>query len=105
MMGKQPMYLAMLQRYVAGHKQVAGELRSALARNDLATVGRLAHTCQGVSGNIGATLVSASAGALEQAIKEHATPAALAPLLLDFEQVLRELTGALEEALPATATV
>ena len=103
MMGKQPLYLAMLRRYVAGQKQVPAEIRSALAEGDWATAGRLAHTCRGVSGNIGATLVPASAGALEQAINARMEPVALAPLLDDFEQVLGALVGALEDGLPVPA--
>ena len=101
MMGKQPLYLAMLQRYVAGQKPVAADIRRALDAGDRATAGRLAHTCRGVSGNIGATRVAASAGALEQAINAHMDPQTLAGLLDDFEQVLGALVGALEAALPA----
>ncbi|MBC7434879.1 MAG: response regulator [Bdellovibrionales bacterium] len=103
MMGKQPLYLAMLQRYVAGQKPVAADIRRALDAGDRATAGRLAHTCRGVSGNIGATRVAASAGALEQAINAHMEPQTLAALLDDFEQVLGALVGALEAALPAPA--
>ncbi|CAN5626124.1 hypothetical protein BH11PSE7_BH11PSE7_31460 [soil metagenome] len=100
MMGKQPLYVAMLQRFVAGQKDVPDAIRHALAQDDWVTACRLAHTCKGVAGNIGARHVPASAGALEQAINVRAEPATLEMLIADFEERLQALVGALELALP-----
>ncbi|MBC7379478.1 MAG: response regulator [Burkholderiaceae bacterium] len=100
MMGKLPLYVAMLQRFVAGQKDVPGAIRQALAQDDWDTASRLAHTCKGVSGNIGARHVPASAGALEEAINARAAQASLTRLIADFETHLQALVAALELALP-----
>jgi two-component system sensor histidine kinase/response regulator len=103
MMGKLPLYVAMLQRFVAGQKDVPGAIRQALAQDDWVTACRLAHTCKGVSGNIGARFVPASAGALEEAINARAAHATLTLLIAEFEVRLKALVAALELALPQRA--
>jgi two-component system sensor histidine kinase/response regulator len=103
MMGKAPLYLAMLQRYVAGQKDVPAQLRQALDNGDWDTATRLAHTCKGVSGNIGATQMQACAGQLEQDLHERPSSTALAPMLGDFELLLGELVAQLQEALKGVA--
>ncbi len=103
MMGKKPLYLTMLQRYVAGQRGVAAKIRSALDREDWATAERLAHTCRGVSANIGATHIPNCAGALEHAIKHRMARSVVAPQLLEFELLLGELVTALDLVLPPGA--
>ncbi|RYF43310.1 MAG: PAS domain-containing sensor histidine kinase [Comamonadaceae bacterium] len=98
MAGKKTLYLAMLKRYVAGQKPLGGELRTALGAADLATAERLAHTCRGVSGNVGATLVQARAEALELALREGAPAAQVEQHLAQLEAPLAALVQALEEA-------
>ncbi|MEO7547012.1 MAG: response regulator, partial [Ramlibacter sp.] len=98
MAGKKPLYLAMLKRYVAGQKPLGQQLREALAGADRATAERLAHTCRGVSGNVGATLVQECAGTLEQALREAAPAALVEQHLLALEEPLAQLVQALEEA-------
>ncbi|MES2975451.1 MAG: response regulator [Pseudomonadota bacterium] len=105
MMGKKPLYLSMLQRYVTGQRNVPSQIREALDQDDWATAERLAHTCRGVSANVGATQIPNSAGALEHAIKHRMARGVIAPQLMEFELMLGELVTALDTALPQEAAV
>jgi two-component system sensor histidine kinase/response regulator len=53
MMGKKPLYIAMLRKYVAGQKNCVQSIRDALDAQDQTTAQRIAHTLKGVSGTIG----------------------------------------------------
>ena len=69
-MGKMPLYLTMLKKYVeTGHAAVS-DLRNALAANDQEVAERVAHTCKGVNGNIGASGLQAMAGVIEKGVKD-----------------------------------
>ena len=70
-LGKKPLYLSMLRKFVAGQKSATAEILKALEGNDWDTAERLAHTLKGVSGNIGATGLQQLAEKLEAAIKER----------------------------------
>jgi two-component system sensor histidine kinase/response regulator len=100
MLGKKPLYLAMLRRYVIGQKNVCGQIHSALANGDLATAERLAHTTKAVSGNMGATGIQELAGSLEQSLKDYHPPAEVQQRLADLEKPLAALIEALETRLP-----
>jgi two-component system sensor histidine kinase/response regulator len=95
MMGKKPLYLAMLRRYAVGQQDVVRDIRNALATGDVATAERLAHTTKAVSGNVGATLIQERATALEAALRQgHGTPQT-EPLLAELEAPMSELLAAL----------
>ncbi|NPC59403.1 response regulator, partial [Caenimonas soli] len=94
MMGKKPLYLAMLRRYVAGQQDVVRDIREALATGDIATAERLAHTTKAVSGNVGATLIQERATALESTLR-HGQGAQAEPQLAELEVPMRELLAAL----------
>src|SRR4051812_27176470 len=68
------------------------KIPGALAANDQATAERLAHTLNGVAGNLGATTVQLAAGAVEQMIRARA-PAA------EIDLKLSHLAGALDPLL------
>jgi two-component system, sensor histidine kinase and response regulator len=91
MLGKKPLYLAMLRRYVVGQQDVARDIRQALAAGDLATAERLAHTTKGVSGNIGATLVEERSAALEAALRAGLAEPAFESLLAPLESAMADL--------------
>jgi len=95
MMGKKPLYMAMLRRYVVGQQDVMRDIRQALAAGDIATAERLAHTTKAVSGNVGATLVQDRAAALEAALRAGQGASQAAPLLAELEAPMSELLGAL----------
>jgi two-component system sensor histidine kinase/response regulator len=103
MMGKKPLYLAMLRRYLAGQQSVAQEMRRALAAGDTVTAERIAHTTKAVSGNIGATQVQERAGALESAMRERHSRSDIEALLAELERPLGELLAALQARLPSEA--
>lgn len=100
-MGKRPMYLGMLRKFVAGQRGAVEAVRAALDAGDLATAERLAHTTKGVSGNIGASRAQELAGALEHAIKSGEERARLEPLCEALRQTLEPLVQALTDWLPS----
>jgi two-component system, sensor histidine kinase and response regulator len=95
MMGKKPLYLAMLRRYLAGQQYVIEEIRSALAAGDQVTAERIAHTTKAVSATLGATLVQERAALLEAAIRERRSAPVFEELLAQLDAPLRELLSAL----------
>ncbi len=95
MMGKKPLYIAMLHRYVTGQRDCADNIRLALAAGDTATAQRAAHTLKGVSGTIGAKKVSALAGAVEAAIRDGHGSEQIAHAIADLTAPLAALTAAL----------
>ncbi len=96
MMGKKPLYAAMLRRYVAGQEQVAREIRLACAAGDRVTAERLVHTTKAVSGNIGATLVQERATALESVLRVGVQGPEVEQRLDELEAPLAQLVAALK---------
>ncbi|MFM8766934.1 MAG: ATP-binding protein, partial [Rubrivivax sp.] len=103
-LGKRPMYLSMLRKFVAGQRNAIDEIRAALDAGDRATAERLAHTTKGVCGNIGAEKAQALAGELEQAIKSGKEVARLHALIDSLRQTLVPLVQALAAWLPPDAS-
>jgi two-component system, sensor histidine kinase and response regulator len=101
MLGKKPLYLAMLRRYVTGQRTVCAQIHDALAMGDMPTAERLAHTTKGVSANLGATGIQNLAAALEQSLREYHPPVDVQQRLLELERPLETLISALEVQLPA----
>jgi len=99
MMGKKPLYLAMLRRYADGQQEVVSQIRQALAGGDAATAQRLAHTTKAVSANVGATLVQERAAELEAALHQGQLPHQIEPLVLALQQPMGELLTCLHEYL------
>jgi len=99
MMGKKPLYLAMLRRYAAGQKEVVREIRAALAQGDAATAERLAHTTKAVSANVGASGVQQRAADLEAALRQGAQAPQLDALVLALESPMSTLLEALNAQL------
>jgi two-component system sensor histidine kinase/response regulator len=95
MLGKKPLYLAMLRRYVAGQQDVVRDIRHACDTGDLTTAERLAHTTKAVSGNVGATLIQDRAHALEMGLREGLPAAEIERLVGQMELPLAELLAAL----------
>jgi two-component system sensor histidine kinase/response regulator len=70
-LGKKPLYLSMLRKFVTGQKFVTSKIFNELENNNWDAAMLLAHTLKGVSGNIGATKLQSLAENLEIAIKKH----------------------------------
>ncbi len=98
------LYTSLLQRFLASSADTARELRQAIEGADFATAERAAHTLKGVGANLGAAHCSHLSGELEQALRQRAPVAALAPLLAALEQHLQGLLTAIAQALPASET-
>ncbi|MBA2676234.1 Hpt domain-containing protein, partial [Ramlibacter sp.] len=96
MMGKKPLYIAMLRRYMEGQKHVCAQIHDALAIGDMPTAERVAHTTRSVAGNLGATAVEELASALERALKDYAPPVEVQQRLLELETAQAALIGELE---------
>ena len=99
-LGKMPLYILMLRKFVAGQKSAVAEINKALADNDWVTAERLAHTLKGVSGNIGATGLQQLAEKIEAAIKRRHPRNELDGLLNALENLLKNLIWQLEQKLP-----
>lgn len=99
-MGKKPLYLAMLHRYVAGQKDCAISIRAALDAGDMTAAQRTAHTLKGVSGTIGAKEVSVLAEKVEGAIREQQSRQRIDQALDELAPALMALTGELHARLP-----
>jgi CheY-like chemotaxis protein len=99
-LGKKRLYLSMLNRFVAGQKLVATQIRRALQCNDRETGERLAHTLKGVCGNIGADRLQQLAQRLEAAIRERESYDAVDKLVAELKLQLDMLIAQLEVILP-----
>jgi two-component system sensor histidine kinase/response regulator len=82
-MGKMPLYLNMLKKYVETGPAALVDLKQAIAVNDQDTAERIAHTFKGINGNIGARDLQDMAGNIEKLIKKTTDADAL---LRDVEQ-------------------
>ncbi|GAA5184023.1 hypothetical protein GCM10025771_37090 [Niveibacterium umoris] len=102
-LGKQALYLNMLRKFAAGQATTVADIRGALDNGDRATAERIAHTCKGVAGNIGAGEVQAVAAELEHAIHDDAARTELDARLAELEPLLTTLIAKLLAALPSEA--
>ncbi len=104
MLGKKPLYIAMLRRYLAGQNDLVRDIRAARAGGDHTTAQRLAHTARSVAGNIGATEVQARATALEDAMRQGLDHGVIDSLMNELDAPLDALLRSLESFLtPAPA--
>jgi PAS domain S-box-containing protein len=75
--GKQALYAHLLQRFASQHADSASVLRASLAQNDHHSARHLAHNLRGLAATLGASALSASAAALEQALDKALEPSPL----------------------------
>ena len=99
-LGKKPLYLSMLRKFIASQKSATAEIHKALEGNDWNTAERLAHTLKGVSGNIGATGLQELAEKIETAIKERQPRNTVDDRLDEIKKPLGNLIVQLEQQLP-----
>ncbi|MFA7415709.1 MAG: response regulator, partial [Rhizobium sp.] len=99
-LGKKPLYLSMLRKFVAGQKSATTEILNALDAGDWGTAERLAHTLKGVSGTISATALQQMGGHLERSIRERLPREAVDLLLDKLKLPLANLIGQLEHQFP-----
>ncbi len=99
-LGKKPLYLSMLRRFVAGQKTIVADIALALEGNERETAERLAHTLKGVCGNIGATGLQPLAEEIEAAIRERHPREDVDAQLYALKTPLASLIAQLERQLP-----
>jgi two-component system, sensor histidine kinase and response regulator len=97
--GRQHLFLTMLHKFRAGHKDTTVLFRQALEADDRDTAERLAHTIKGVAGNIGALCLEECARALESALRERSDT--LESTIVQFDKALNEVIFELETKVPA----
>ncbi|HSI43639.1 MAG TPA: response regulator [Methylotenera sp.] len=100
-LGKEPLYLELLKKYVVGQSNTADAILQALKINDKDLAERTAHTAKAVSGNIGATGLQELATELESMIHNDAPFDAIEPKLQVFASMQQALIEAIQHALPA----
>jgi PAS domain S-box-containing protein len=103
-LGKQPLYLSMLKKFIAGQKNAPGQITEALNADDWSTAERLAHTLKGVAGNIGASQLQAEAEELETAIKAKYSRESIDKRFALVSASLQAMIGQLEAKIPAEET-
>jgi CheY-like chemotaxis protein len=97
--GNRKLYLKLLRQFVEQQGQAPAHITDALAAGDHATAERLAHMVKGVAGNLGAAVVQAAAGALEQAIAGRGDTGRIDVLRQRLADELGALIGRLRPAL------
>ena len=98
-LGNRAFYLQMLTRFRDDQSETVAKIRSALDGGDCLSAERLAHTLQGVAGQLGATGVQSMAAQLETEIHRAAAPAALLLLLEPLGHAMHALHAALDQVL------
>jgi two-component system, sensor histidine kinase and response regulator len=102
--GNKKLYLKLLRQFVEQQGQFVAHISEAQAKGDTPLAERLAHTLNGVAGNIGATQVRFAAGALEKCIRDGApmtdvvaarqhVAASLDPLVVELQAALSRVTS------------
>jgi CheY-like chemotaxis protein len=100
--GNKRLYRDLLGQFAAKQGNAAAQISTALESGDHALAERIAHTVKGVAGNIGITEVQFVAQKLENALRDGEIN--VAPLLVEFANVMATQVHAIEEALFASAT-
>ncbi len=99
-LGKEPLYLELLNKYAMGQSKTADLIHQALLANDKYLAERTAHTAKAVSGNIGATRLQVLATELESMIHKQAPFEAIEPTLQIFASMQQTLIAEIRHALP-----
>jgi two-component system sensor histidine kinase/response regulator len=103
MMGKKPLFVAMLRKFVAGQKSTVRTIRDAIVAGDHAAAQLAAHTLKGVSATIGATEIPGHADAVERALIERQPRKKIDLALEQLDGPMSELTSSLETWLASAA--
>ena len=102
--GNGKLYLWLLRAFLQSEAGTAKSLGRAIAAGERGLAERLAHTVKGSAGSIGANLVMAAAGALEDALRRDAGDAVLGEALEAFSTLQGELLQTLEAGVPSAPT-
>ncbi len=103
-LGRVPVYHAMLRRFVDSQAATPQQIRAALADGDGQRAELLAHTLNGVAATVGATTVHARARDLEQSLREQAPQEVVRTLLEELDAALARQIAVISTALLACET-
>jgi PAS domain S-box-containing protein len=99
-LGKKPLYISMLRKFVVGQSTAVSEISEALSNHDKARAELVAHTLKGVAGNIGATELKDLAQIVETDIREHRSEQTISAHLESLGGPLAELIAQVAQQLP-----
>jgi two-component system sensor histidine kinase/response regulator len=102
--GNTRLFLKLLRQFASQQAGAVGEIRAALAANDVESATRLAHTLKGVAGNLGAGDVQDSAAAVETLLRDRSPAEATDAALVRLTAVLDPLVARLRAALAIGTT-
>jgi signal transduction histidine kinase/CheY-like chemotaxis protein len=102
--GNKKLYLSLLRQFIEKEGPAAAEIATLLAKHDHVRAKHLAHRIKGVASNIGATLVAAAAGTLEQLIDGRSKFEAVVHAGQDLSSEFDQFIVQLQKALPPEMT-
>jgi two-component system sensor histidine kinase/response regulator len=102
--GNAGLYVKLLGQFVSQQADAIGEIRAALATNDVQSATRLAHTLKGVAGNLGAKDVQDAAAVVEKLLRDRSEPDATHRALAQLAAVLEPLLVRLRAAFAMSTT-
>jgi PAS domain S-box-containing protein len=102
--GDLPLYLRLLSALAEKERDSPRKIREALARGDLHSARRMAHTLKGMAATVGAREVMSRAAELEQCLTEQTPNDLRAEALERLDRPLTALLDALAEALVAPSS-
>jgi len=103
--GNRKLYLKLLGQFKDQQKETIAQIAASVAKGDIATAERLAHTLKGVAGNLGAKPVQAEAGKVEKLLREKAAAPTIEAALRAVAAVLDPLLVQLPSAIITPAAV
>lgn len=98
--GKKSVYFSLLRSFLVNHAHDTDKIVQALESQDQEKAERLIHTIKSVAGNIGARHLQMQSLALEEAIREHRSQAAMVNRLQSFDEALVALIERLTNEVP-----
>jgi two-component system sensor histidine kinase/response regulator len=102
--GNTKLYVKLLRQFASQQADAVGQIRAALATNDVESATRLAHTLKGVAGNLGAGGVQNSAAVVETLLRDGSPADAIRQALEQLVGVLDPLLARLRAALEMSTT-
>ncbi len=97
---RESFYVSLLTKFVSGQRDFAARFTAALESGQTEEARRIVHTLKGVSGQVGAMELYASAIRLESAVQQETQPDGIAVMLNETRQQLSTLIKALSIILP-----
>lgn len=95
-MGSSSLYVSMLRRFLENRRDIASEIKAAIAAGDNKRAQLLSHTLRGISSQVGATTVAIDAENLERILGGDAENDAINLTLTKLETSLGTLFYGLE---------